>query len=146
MNRPTFALTIKFPQKLSYLRLATGASRLLCETIKEVKLPSSFTDEVELAVSEACTNAIRHGASGDAAAVVTVNFQVHETQMIIEVSDQGAGFNFEEFPEPAFDRHPEGGYGLYIIRSMMDTVSYQRNEQLNTLTMKKNFMIKGDFL
>ncbi|MEI6313331.1 MAG: ATP-binding protein [Syntrophus sp. (in: bacteria)] len=143
MKAVSVELTIRFLQNLSYLHLVTGASRLLCETIKELNLSSSLVDEVELAVSEACTNAIRHGADAAESAMVIVSFHMSETQLVIEVSDQGAGFNFEEVPQPAFDQHPEGGYGLYIIQKMMDEVQYKRGSEMNTLTMKKNLRIKG---
>jgi len=56
---------------------------------------------------------------------------------VIEVSDQGTGFDFEKAPEPEFDQHPESGYGLYIIRRMMDEVEYTKGDKMNTLTMKK---------
>ena len=135
-------LTLQFLQNLKYLHLATGASRLVLETIKDPYLPKSLVDEVELAVSEACTNAIRHGADDDASAAVTVRFVLSETQLVIDVSDQGAGFDFEEIPVPEFEKHPEGGYGLYIIRQIMDEVHYTRDNERNIFTMKKNFRIK----
>ncbi len=143
MSLPSVELTLQFLQNLNYLHLATGASRLLCETLKEPNLPERFIDEVELAVSEACTNAIRHGAA-HASAMVTVTFRVYKTELVIEVSDQGAGFDFDTVPQPEFDRHPEGGYGIYIIRTMMDQVRYSRGDGINTLTMKKSFRRKGE--
>jgi serine/threonine-protein kinase RsbW len=144
MDRASVELTVQFLQKMTYLHLVTGASRLLCEAMEERMLPQTFTDEVELAVSEACTNAIRHAAADDPAAMVTVRFRADETRLVVEVSDQGAGFDFEEIPLPAFDRHPEGGYGLYIIRRTMDEVRYTRGSERNTLTMIKYFRIKGE--
>ncbi len=145
MNTSFVELTLRFRQDLSYLHLATGTSRLVCETIDEPHLPRAFTDEVELAVSEACTNAIRHGVDGDPSAVVTVNFRLCETHLDIEVSDHGAGFDFAGIPEPEFDSHPETGYGLFIIRNMMDEVRYERGSSINTLAMKKYIRQEGDF-
>ncbi len=145
MSKASVELTLQFLQNLNYLHLATGASRLVCKTIKEPNLPESFVDEVELSVSEACTNAIRHGAEADASAMVMVRFRVDETQLVIEVHDQGAGFDFGEVPEPEFNRHPESGYGLYIIRRMMDEVQYTRGGEMNTLTMRKYLRKKGEF-
>jgi len=144
MNTTAVELTLQFLQNLDYLHLVTGTSRLLCDTIKGKNLPKRFADEVELAVSEACTNAIRHAADADAAAMVVVKFRVTETELVIEVSDPGAGFNFADVPEPEFDRHPESGYGLYIIRKMMDEVQYARGDKMNTLTLKKYLNIEGD--
>jgi len=137
MNTVLVDLTIQFLRNMEYLHLVTGTSRVFCETIMEPDIPKNFVDDVELAVSEACTNAIRHTVDADASAMVIVHFRMYETELVVEISDQGSGFEFAEVVEPAFDQHPEGGYGLYIIKSVMDEVHYTRGEEMNTLTMKK---------
>jgi serine/threonine-protein kinase RsbW len=139
MNGTSVELMLQFLTRLDYLHLSTKVSRLVCETIKVPDLPGDFLNEVELAVSEACTNAIRHGGDANSQAKVAVCFRVYEDSLIIEVKDQGAGFNLEDIPLPEFDQHPEGGYGLYIIQTVMDEVHYERGEMYNTLTMKKYF-------
>jgi serine/threonine-protein kinase RsbW len=136
MNTETVELSLHFHGKLDYLHLATGVSRLICKTIKE--LPESFVDEVELAVNEACTNAIKHATDADFLSRIDVRFRVYETHLVIEISDHGAGFDIESVPQPDFDQHPERGYGLYIIRTIMDEVQYTRGDGFNTLRMKKN--------
>jgi serine/threonine-protein kinase RsbW len=143
MSTPAVELTLQFLRKFDYLHLAARMSRLVCEAIREPELPGNFLDEVELAVSEACTNAIRHTADADADARVIVNFRVDDARLVIEVKDQGTGFDMDEVPLPEFDQHPEGGYGLYIIRTIMDEVQYVRGEDYNTLTMKKYFRKQG---
>jgi len=124
MNTVLVDLTIQFLRNMEYLHLVTGTSRVFCETIMEPDIPKNFVDDVELAVSEA-------------SAMVIVHFRMYETELVVEISDQGSGFEFAEVVEPAFDQHPEGGYGLYIIKSVMDEVHYTRGEEMNTLTMKK---------
>jgi serine/threonine-protein kinase RsbW len=59
--------------------------------------------------------------------------------------DHGAGFDLERVPEPDLDEHPEGGYGLYIIRKIMDEVAYSGDGTVNTLAMKKHFRKEGGF-
>ena len=139
MSMPTVELVLHFLRKLDYLRLATAISRLICTTLPDSDLEKDFVDHVELAVSEACTNAIRHTKDADAGATVAIRFAVHEDQLVVEVRDQGEGFDLEETPLPDFDQHPEGGYGLLIIRTLMDEVCYTRGEEYNSLTMKKYF-------
>lgn len=138
MSAAPLELKVEFPGSPDYLHLATGAARLFCGAVREPALPKDFTDEVELVVSEACTNAIRHAARG-ASDTVAVRFRAAASELIIEVVDHGAGFDIEDVPPPDFQEHPEGGYGLYIIRKMMDEVRYIRIENSNTLTMKKYF-------
>lgn len=145
MSKPTVEVALQFVQRLDYLRLAAGISRLICSTLPGLLMEEDFVDNVELAVSEACTNAIRHTRDSNAEARVTIRFQVHEDQLIVEVKDRGGGFDLEKVPPPDFEKHPEGGYGLFLIRNVMDEVFYTRGDEYNTLTMKKCLRKKEEF-
>lgn len=92
-------------------------------------------DAVELAVSEACTNAIKHAGKGG----IILAFQVFDGGIVVQVKDQGKGFDLDKVPPPDFDNHPEGGYGIYIIKSKMDEVEYIRTKNWNILSMTKYF-------
>lgn len=137
MSQPFFEATLQFGQRLDYVRLAAGIFRLICATLQKAGLEEHFVDNIELAVSEACTNAIRHTQAPDAEAKVAVRFLVYEEQLVVEVKDRGMGFDLEKVPLPNFEQHPEGGYGLFLIRTVMDEVSYVKGDPYNTLTMKK---------
>jgi serine/threonine-protein kinase RsbW len=139
MSMPTVELALQCLQTLDYLRLAAEISRLICKTLPDPNMKKDFVDHVELAVSEACTNAIRHTKDSDAEATVAIRFEVHEDRLVVEVKDQGGGFDLEKVPSPNFERCPEDGYGLFIIRTVMDEVFYTRGDDYNTLTMKKYF-------
>jgi serine/threonine-protein kinase RsbW len=81
-------------------------------------------DDIKVAVSEACTNAIDHAFAGAIGAQPTICIQCHPAQsaLRIEVSDEGCGFDPEQAgavePETGLDR--QGGLGLYLIRKLMD--------------------------
>lgn len=132
-------LTLHLPVSLEHLHLATGISRIMCEAVQDPALPSDFADSVELAVSEACTNAILHAQDPNGTEDLDILFTVTEDSLVVDLTDHGPGFALEEVPEPDFDSHPEGGYGLYIIRSVMDEVRYNKSNTGNTLTMVKYY-------
>ena len=85
-----------------------------------------FSDEelsdVKLALTEACTNSVRH-AYHDAAGVVEILYELHPDRLIVEVSDNGEGF------VPPSDRDSEGlaegGLGLEIIRAVSDELEIE---------------------
>jgi len=137
MIMPTVEVVLQGRQRLALLRLATEMARLVCTTSPASDTNQEFVDNVELAVSEACTNAIRHSRAGNAEARMIVRFELYEDRLVVEVKDQGAGFDLEKVPPPAFKEHPDGGYGLFLMRTIMDEVSYSRGNEYNTLTMKK---------
>ena len=84
-----------------------------------------FVYLVELAVSEICTNIIEH-AYADKGGYITGQLTLTNIGIEIDVYDQGKGFNPNEVPPPISDPMDptEGGYGLHIVRQIMDVADY----------------------
>lgn len=83
---------------------------------------------VELAVSEICTNIIQHSylmVGGEIRGSLTPL----ANGIQIDLYDDGESFDPTAVPEPSphFDTLNEGGYGLHIVRQIMDSVVYQAN-------------------
>jgi serine/threonine-protein kinase RsbW len=100
-------------------------------------LQADLVYAVELSLSEACTNAIKHAMTAAALDNLTVNFEVFMHKLCIVVKDQGHGYDMNNIALPDFDEHPEGGYGIFIIKSMMDEVQYFHSDGFNHLKMIK---------
>ena len=132
-------IQLTIPRKVSYLLMATTLSKQVCQQIKKCRDDKKFASDVELCVSEACTNAIKYARSIEKEDVISLYFQIYRDKLIIKVQDRGSGFNLNNLPDPDIERIPERGYGLYIIRSKMDEVKYLRTEKGNFLTMIKFF-------
>jgi len=128
-----------FPGKLKYLRSAAKVSREVCCEIVESHADEKFSRDVELCVSEAFTNALKYGRSGETEDPITLYFQIFSNKLIIKVQDRGKGFNLDNLSELDFRSIPARGYGLYIIRSKMDEVQYEQKIEGNFLTMTKYF-------
>ena len=85
--------------------------------------------EVELAINEALTNAIRHGCAGDRHKNVQFCVACDETRgMLIVVRDPGKGFDPASVPSPIvgeriFATH---GRGIFLINQLMDSVRFER--------------------
>ena len=86
LDRPTVRLTI--PAKAEYITLArlalsglSGLRRLGEESLADMKL----------AVTEACTNSVRHGYN-DGDGVVEVVYELLPDRLVVEVADDGPGF------------------------------------------------------
>ena len=113
----TVRLTI--PAKPEYVTL----SRLALTGLSRVRpfAPDTLAD-LKLALTEACSNSVRH-AYGDAEGHVEISFELRPDRLVIEVTDDGTGFEVEE--SGAFidgDELTEGGLGIAIIRSIADEV------------------------
>jgi len=97
---------------------------------------------VELAVSEAITNVLRHAYGGRPGHVIDVGVAVEADHLVVEVSDTGVPIDparIEEADLPPGGEIPAdaGGRGLYLIRQAMDQVRVRRANGRNVLAMTK---------
>jgi anti-sigma regulatory factor (Ser/Thr protein kinase) len=89
----------------------------------------SFAYELELAVSEILTNVIQHAYQGKGGEI-RGEFRLEADRVQVDVYDRGVPFELAAVPdltaEPAPDpRRPgERGYGVHIVRQVMDEVDY----------------------
>lgn len=107
---------------------------------------AAFTEiqahEVQTCVVEAVNNVIIHAYKGGSEKPVEVKLGLLSDRLVIEVCDYGKGM--DKLPEGnlAFDPEdleslPEGGMGIFLIRNIMDAVSYKRMGGINVLTMER---------
>ena len=114
-NGRTVRLTI--PAKPEYITL----SRLALVGLDRVRpLREDTLADVKLALTEACSNSVRH-AYGDDGGHVDISFELRDDRLIVEVADDGTGF--VSLPADEADGElTEGGLGIAIIRSIADEV------------------------
>ena len=111
----TVRLTI--PAKPEYITL----SRLALAGLSRVRpLPDDTLADLKLAITEACSNAVRH-AYAEGEGHVAISFELRDDRLIVEVVDDGSGFELQE-PEEESGDLSEGGLGIAIIRSIADEV------------------------
>ncbi len=118
-----------YPANIDYL---SQISQQITDTCKELSaLPSGPSGEdfiylIELAISEICTNIVKH-AYVDKAGNITGQVTLLNNGVQLDFFDQGEGFDPNTVPEPVSDPNNlvEGGYGLHIVRKIMDVVSYE---------------------
>jgi anti-sigma regulatory factor (Ser/Thr protein kinase) len=99
---------------------------------------SELVLEVQLALQEACTNVVRHAYAGGATGgQITVRAELRRRLLRLEISDEGASYDFDCIPPPDLDAPQEGGFGLHLIRATMSKVSYSRRDNRNTLVLER---------
>jgi serine/threonine-protein kinase RsbW len=113
----TVRLTI--PAKPEYITL----SRLALSGLSRVRqLEDETLADLKLALTEACSNSVRHAYGGGGEGHVDISFELREDRLIVEVADDGTGFEPGEAPANGGDELAEGGLGIAIIRSIADEV------------------------
>jgi anti-sigma regulatory factor (Ser/Thr protein kinase) len=88
-----------------------------------------FADEkvadIELAASEALNNAFEHGSKQTSGFSVFCDFT--DGNLMVEVIDGGPGFPVTAEPAIVRPERQSRGFGLYLMRRLMDDVSFARN-------------------
>jgi anti-sigma regulatory factor (Ser/Thr protein kinase) len=72
---------------------------------------------------------------------VTVEVQLREASVTFAIMDSGKPFDPTTIPEPditlSATQRAIGGLGMHLVRQIMDSVTYAREDQLNVLTLVK---------
>jgi serine/threonine-protein kinase RsbW len=75
--------------------------------------------DLKLALTEACSNSIRHAYREGREGIVEVRYQLSENSIAVEVCDEGDGFDPAVLRQQAQELD-EGGLGIAIIRAVTD--------------------------
>jgi serine/threonine-protein kinase RsbW len=104
------------------------ARRFVDEHARRAGFSGPARDEISLAVTEAVSNAIRHGSPAGEADTVELGVQVEDPRLIITIRDHGGPFTPPKpsLPDPAdFAEH---GRGLFLMQQLMDEVQFSRDD------------------
>jgi serine/threonine-protein kinase RsbW len=113
---------LRIPARAEYITLC----RLALTGIARVRSLSDETlADLKLAITEAASNSVRHAYAEDNAGAVEISYELLPDRLVIEVTDEGGGFDPAE-AQGAPDDLSEGGLGIAIIRAIADEVEIGR--------------------
>jgi serine/threonine-protein kinase RsbW len=104
--------------------------RVLTDAMATLGVLEDCVSDVAVALSEACTNVLRHAREGDA---YEVSAGINERSCVLQVTDKGAGFAADDLGR--VDAHPESefGRGIQLMRSLVDDLHFERLEAGGTV-------------
>ncbi|MEH7253050.1 anti-sigma B factor RsbW [Neobacillus niacini] len=141
MKRVMDYVEMKIPAKPEYV----GVIRL---TISGIASRMGYTyeeiEDIKIAVSEACTNAVQHAYPDGEGGEVIVGFGIYEDKLETMVADSGKSFNFLQtkselgpYTESStVDQLSEGGLGLFLIETLMDEVRVMNRSGVTVFMVK----------
>ena len=99
--------------------------RRVMEFLNVSQLSLEEAADLKLAVGKACANALRHGSPRGELDEIRVKCVRSERALIVEVSDNGYGFDPDSVPLPMFSGLSEGGMGIFLMRTLVDSVEFR---------------------
>lgn len=120
-------IEMTIPAKAEYI----GVIRLSLSGIaNRMAFSYEVIEDLKVAVSEAITNAVTHAYGKDDIGEVKLGFGIYEDRLEMMVADRGVSFDLEEVRKEIGPYHKsesiddirEGGFGLFLINTLMDKV------------------------
>jgi len=128
-NGHAHAIRLTIPAKPEYITLGrlalTGIARVRSEPLRQEVL-----GDLKLALTEACTNSVRH-AYGHGEGTVEIVYELYDDKLVVEVVDEGEGFEPPAAPGSALEDEElaEGGLGIAIIQALADEFEIRERAQ-----------------
>ena len=100
----------------------------------------SIIADIAISVSELVNNAINHGNTQNDSKEVIVEINKNNDVVTISVVDEGIGFNPDTLSDPLAEENlmKEVGRGIFIVKSLMDSVDIKPSPRGTKIIMTKS--------
>lgn len=116
-------------------------TQFVAEAAQCAQLDEDAIFHCQMAVDEACTNVIEHAYGEENIEDFDVICSIEPGSCTIKIVDHGKSFDPKTIPSPKFPTKLEemkpGGFGVHLMRKLMDDVKYEFEQGRNMLTMVK---------
>ena len=128
-------IKLEIPSSMDFVYLLDA---VITEILQQMGFDRDATDQVNLAVIEAGTNAIKHGNREEPRKRAYFDFMMHPEELVVIVRDEGEGFDAQTTEDPL---NPENllnssGRGLFLMEACMDSVDFSQHGRVVAMTKK----------
>jgi serine/threonine-protein kinase RsbW len=118
--------TLQFPSILENIHIA---EQLIDDVCAEFHVKEDYYGELLIAMTEAVNNAIVHGNKLDPSKQVQIHFSINENMMRFQIEDEGAGFDYDNLPDPTAPENIEKphGRGVFLMKTLADACAFEDN-------------------
>ena len=117
------------------------ARHIVRNAMEQVGVEVTCIDDVELALSEACTNVLLHSGPGDQ---FVVRLDLEDRLGVIRVIDVGHGFDSAKLQATGNLLDSEGGRGLGLMEALVDRVDFTSRPEAGTIVTLEKVLTYSD--
>jgi len=133
------SIEIRIPSEPKFLKIIRSAMGHICETMG---FSQEDTNNITLAVDEACSNIMKHTYEGRTDQPIHVLCRIHSDRLEVLLRDFGNKVDQEKIRSRELDDVRPGGLGVHLIRTVMDVVNYdhriRHGNQLHLVKYNRN--------
>ena len=106
--------------------------RLIDEMCEQHSVIEEHYGDILIAMTEGVNNAIVHGNKLDINKSVSVEYEKRGKDLFFRISDEGAGFDYENLPDPTSPENLErpNGRGVFLMRNLADECLFEENGRI----------------
>lgn len=115
------------------------------DALNQLGVASHCVGDIEVAITEACTNVVRH--STDTREEYNVGIRIDESSCHITVTDAGVGFDHSARSSEIAELSAESGRGITLMHALVDNVRFESRPEEGTIVhLVKNLELGEDSL
>lgn len=118
---------LEVPAREGQLARIRDFVRDVCAGIPGEPFDPVEVSRIQLGIVEAASNVVRHAYGPAGRGDLRLEASWDKGHLRFRLLDRGHAFDPSQAPEPSFDGSRDGGFGLFLIRKVMDGVSYGRD-------------------
>jgi len=134
MSQPE-VITLEIPRSPKYVAVAR-------KTVESIGVRAKLTDQqlsdIQVAVGEACSNAVKHADPNSPR--VSLQYRISPHKLEIVVRNSGLPFSWKDTCKRTcgIEDMPENGLGLFLIKTLVDEMTIESHCGVTAITMVKN--------
>lgn len=94
------------------------------EQMEEHEISEEIIYDIKVALSEALSNVFRHAYVNEMVKPIRIKILIEDDAVQISLRDFGKKFDINGYESPDLAKASTGGYGIYMIKQLMDGVQY----------------------
>lgn len=134
------SVTITIPSHPKYLSIVRSVTVKMAQ-IYEITEP--LTEDMKLAVDEACANVIKHAYRGDRTKKIVLKYKITKKSFNVIIEDNGVKAQTDLIKGRNLDDIRPGGLGIHFIKRVFDVFQFdEKKKKGNRLILIKSMNIK----
>ena len=105
-------------------------------------IENSAVQKVNVVLDEIINNIVNYGYPKEEERLILIKIAIENSSMVLTITDDGKAFNPFDIDKPdlslSLEDRPVGGVGLYIVKNLMDSYSYERVNSKNIVEIVKD--------
>lgn len=117
----------------------SGIRKQIRSELNAIDAPADPAFDCLVAVTEACTNALLHGGDADSSRSPVISWTIESDCARFKIEDYSGKEGAEPLDSDGSEDPRDGGYGLAMMRRLMDSVDIRFSPVGTTVSMEKCF-------